>query len=151
MRYEKYALKADSSWAIFEFWSIGQKGSIRKRIHFQSTKREYFYNLAFGDVNAETDDFDDTVVTDNGDTVKVLATVASTIYIFFDKYPYSVVFAKGSTPARTRLYKIGISKNLEELKEDFEIYGLLENDIWEEFKKNVNYSAFYIKKNQKNE
>ena len=66
--------------------------------------------------------------------------------LFFDRYPYAIVLFKGSTSARTRLYKIGISRNFEELKEDFDIFGLLEDDLWEEFGKNIPYSAFYLKR-----
>jgi len=39
---------------------------------------------------------------------------------------------------------MGISKYLDEIKEDFEIYGELDNG-WEEFRKDVEYEAFLVK------
>ena len=43
-------------------------------------------------------------------------------------------YAYGSTAARTRLYRIGISNHLEEKTEDFEIFGELEHG-WERYSK----------------
>jgi hypothetical protein len=145
MRYEKYQFRTDEDLKIFEFLSVGKKGSIKKRVYFQLFENTNVHNLAFGDVNLETDDLDDTVITDNGDTEKVLATVATTVFAFLDKYTNAIVHAMGATPSRTRLYQIGISKNIEELQEKYQIFGLFEDSVWTEFKKNVPYSAFYIK------
>ncbi len=92
------------------------------------------YNLAFGDYDEETESINDTVVTNNNDSQKVLATVASTLYVFTDKHPNVWIFAKGSNQTRTRLYRMGIAANLEEIIEDFEVYGLIEDD-WEKFEK----------------
>ncbi len=145
MRYEKYQFRTDEDLKIFEFLSVGKKGAIRKRVYFKTFENTDVYNLAFGDVNPETDDFDDMVITDNGDTEKVLATVATIVFTFLDKYTNAIVHAMGATPSRTRLYQIGISKNIEELQEKYQVFGLFEDRFWIEFKKNVPYSAFYIK------
>ena len=103
------------------------------------------YNLAFGDYNEETEWIDDGEITNNNDSQKILATVASTIYVFTDKHPNVWVYATGSNSARTRLYRMGITTNLEEILLDFEVYGL-QNDIWEGFKKETDYKAFLIKR-----
>lgn len=145
MREETYQLKAKDSMMTFEFISEGPKGSIKKRIQYQKTGRINFYNLAFGDVDVETDDFDDTVVSDNNDMAKVLATVAETVSIFMDNYPRASVYAEGSTFVRTRLYRISISNHLEEINKRFEIQGLLKGIGWHLYEKNKNYSAFLIK------
>ena len=87
MKIEKYPLKAESSFTVFEFISEGPKGLIRKIIQFQETNQLNVYNLAFGDKNSETGEVDDLVVSDNGDSEKVLATVVAAVYAFFDKYP----------------------------------------------------------------
>jgi hypothetical protein len=84
-RQTSYTLQKTNSPTIFEFISEGPKGSIRKRVEFERTSRADTFNLAFGDVNSQTGDFDDTVVTDNFDTEKVLATVAETVRIFLNK------------------------------------------------------------------
>ena len=54
------------------------------------------FNLAFGDLNALTGEFDDTVITDNGDTDKVLATVVAALYAFADAHPEAWIYATGS-------------------------------------------------------
>jgi len=50
----------------------------------------------------------------------VLATVVATVYAF-DKYPDIWIFAIGSAKARTRIYRMGIAKYIDEIKYDFEI------------------------------
>ncbi len=49
------------------------------------------------------------------------------------------------TPARTRLYRMGIAKYLSNISEDFEVQGL-QNSSWKKFVPNGNYTAFLIKK-----
>lgn len=98
-----------------------------------------------GDVDAETDDFDDMVISDNNDTTRVLATVAETVIIFMNRYPNASVYAEGSTLTRTRLYRISISNHLEEISKRFKVYGMVEGIGWRIFEKNNNYSAFLIK------
>jgi hypothetical protein len=75
----------------------------------------------------------------------ILATVVSTVYAFTDKYPDSWVFATGSTKARTRLYRMGITKYITEIKKDFQVFGL-RDDEWEKFEKEVEYEAFLVKR-----
>jgi hypothetical protein len=103
------------------------------------------YNLAFGDKDLETEEVDDTVVSDNGDSEKVLATVVATVYAFTDKYPDAWVYATGSTKARTRLYRMGIAKFLEEVREDFEILGEI-NEEWEPFEIGIDYEGFIVRR-----
>lgn len=88
---------------------------------------------------------DDEIVTNNGDSVKVLATVASTVYAFTDKFPEAMIFATGTTKARTRLYRMGISNHLSTIKLDFEVFGLID-DKWLPFLKEVEFEAFLVKR-----
>ena len=78
----------------------------------------------------------------------MLATVVATIYAFTDKYPDAWVYATGSTKARTRLYRMGITKYLSEVTADFEILGE-RNDDWESFRKNYEYEGFLIRRKNK--
>jgi hypothetical protein len=103
------------------------------------------YNLAFGDKDHTTGKIDDTVISNNGDSEKVLATIVATAYAFTDKYPDAWIYATGSTQSRTRLYRMGITKFLSEVEEDFEVLGEL-NDGLEEFRKNVEYKGFFAKR-----
>lgn len=146
MRLEKYTTEVDDTAKVYEFVSEGLKGFIKKRVIFEQIGDKNIYNLAFGDVDIITNEIDDVVITNNGDIDKVLATVAATVYNFLEKYPNAIVVATGSTPTRTRLYKIGISKNLDEIKENFIVKGLIENSHWVIYNKSESYSAFYIKK-----
>ncbi len=151
MRDKRYQLKFSKEFTVFDFISEGPKGRIPKLIKYTETSIKGIYNLGFGDKLGESDDFDDEVISNNQDSLRVLATVAATVYTFTDKYPKASVFATGSTIARTRLYRIGISNNLNEIEEDFEILGFLDEE-WAKFEKNQNYSAFLLtRKLNKNE
>jgi hypothetical protein len=143
MKLPRYELKAEKSLMVFEFISEGPKGEISKLIKYSETNLKGLYNLAFGDKNETTGEIDDKVVSDNKDSEKVLATVVSSVYAFYDKHPDAYVFATGSTSARTRLYRIGITKYYDEVKKDFDIYRLKENE-WQPFKKGIEYDAFLI-------
>ena len=145
MRLPKYRLKAEKSLMVFEFISQGPKGQIPKLVKYSETNLKDMYNLAFGDKDSKTGNINDTVISNNGDSDMILATVVSTVYAFTDKYPDSWVFATGSTKARTRLYRMGITKYITEIKKDFQVFGLRE-DEWEKFEKEVEYEAFLVKR-----
>ena len=142
-------MQAEGSLAVFEFASEGIKGSIEKLIKFSETTLNGFYNLAFGDKDFETGEINDKVVSNNGDSDKVLATVVSAVYSFTDKEVDAWVYATGSTQARTRLYRIGITKYFDEVKQDFDIYGLKDGE-WEYFEYGVEYTAFVVRRKQAN-
>ena len=141
----KYQLNAENSLTVFDFVSVGPKGEIPKLIIFSETHLKDFYNLGFGDKNLETGDIDDKVVSNNGDSDKILATVVSAVFAFTDLNPTSWVYATGSTKSRTRLYRMGISKYLKKVSLDFEIYGL-KDDKWIKFDKKTDFEAFVVKR-----
>ena len=145
MKLEKYELKSGEYLTVFEFVSIGTKGRITKLVQYTPTNYKDLYNLGFGDMNLQTGDIDDNVISNNGDSEKVLATVVATLYAFSDKYKDALVFATGSTKSRTRLYRRGITKYLDEIQIDFEVYGEFEEE-WDEFKKDIDYEAFLVKR-----
>ena len=130
MNIDKYSLKAESSLTVFEFVSEGPNGLIRKLIQFQETNQPDVYNLAFGDKNADTGEIDDLVVSNNGDTDRVSATVVAALYAFFDKHPDAFVYATGSTKARSRLYRMGITRFYEEMIQGFDLYGQLGDEFY---------------------
>ena len=148
MNLPRYELKAEKSLIIFEFISDGIKGQIPKIIKFDETTLKDVYNLAFGDKDTKTGEIDDTIVSNNGDSEQVLATVVAAVYAFTDKYKDVWVYATGSTSVRTRLYQIGITKYLNEIKHDFNVFGLLDGE-WQKFEANVNYTAFLAKRKEK--
>jgi len=145
MMLPRYELKSDESLTVFEFVSVGRKGEISKIVQYSETNLKAFYNLGFGDKDLQTGEVNDTVISDNGDSQKVLATVAATAYAFTDKYPEAWIYATGSTKSRTRLYRIGLANNLDEITEDFELYGQKEGE-WQEFMRGVEYEAFLVRR-----
>ena len=146
MRLERYNFEKDSTQMLFEFISEGPKGQIVKRVQYSKIEgSDKVYNLAFGDKKMGDEEIDDTIVTDNKDSQKILATVAATVLTFTDTYKDVVVFAVGSTKARTRLYQIGIAKNLDELQLYFDIFGYYQKK-WFKFERNTPYEAFYVKR-----
>jgi hypothetical protein len=142
---DRYEVEVDESIMLFEFISEGKNGRIPKLVRYSKTNLKGMFNLGFGDKDPETGAIDDKIVTDNGDSEKVLATVAATAYAFTAERPDAYVYLTGSNAARTRLYRIGISKYLKEISQDFDVWGL-QNDIWHRFKPNGNYKAFLVKR-----
>lgn len=148
MKLPKYPLASSDRLMTFEFISEGKKGLIHKLVRYQPTNLKDIYNLAFGDKDFTTGEIDDTVISNNGDGEKVLTTVVATLYAFTDKYPEVWVYVTGSTKARTRLYRMGITKFQTELTADFEILGERNNE-WESFEKNTEYEGFLVRRSKK--
>ncbi|RZK36343.1 MAG: hypothetical protein EOO57_07390 [Hymenobacter sp.] len=139
MHLKAYPLEFGDSLLTFEFVSEGPKGRLLKVIQFTEIEPN-IYTLAFGDADAITGVLNDSVVSNNGDSEKVLATVVSAVYAFCQQYPDAVVYATGSTPARTRLYQMGLNRFLPAVVERVDLYGQRGED-WEVFQKEVTYTA----------
>ena len=145
MKYEAYYdLKYNADFSIIDFVSIGKNGIIPKRIYFTATDMENVYNLAFGDID-EHGEIDDYRISDNGDRNKILATVYSVIDDYTIKFPERLIIFSGSTKERTRLYRMAVGINLEELSRKFDIYAYLNNELVL-FCKNMEVNAFLIKR-----
>lgn len=145
MKYEVYkGVVASEDFRQFDFVSHGKKGSICKRVAFTMTEMDNIFNLAFGDVG-EDGELDDLRVSDNGDRNKVLATVVDIVTTYTDRYPGRWILFQGSTESRTRLYRMAIGLNLEELSVKFGIYTFMDEEFVS-FRKNMNVNAFLIKR-----
>lgn len=145
MNLPRYELKSDNTFTVFEFKSEGAKGTIPKLISFSETDLSGLFNLAFGDLDKKTGEINDSVISNNGDRDKILATIVASVYSFTNRYPTAWVYATGSTHARTRLYRMGITKYMVEIKNDFMIYGMRDSE-WEIFEKGIAYDAFLVKR-----
>jgi hypothetical protein len=154
MNYPKYDFTSSTENITFEFISNGSNGSIEKAIMYQCISEEtQVYNLCFGDnkgIDQETGELniDDITVSNNGDLEKILATVASSAYIFAETYPDRLIFFKGSTPARTRLYRRAICKEFNYISKTFAIFGAVNIDgkiINVPFNATDDFYGFYIK------
>src|ERR1035437_6306545 len=125
MNIERYNIKASTSLMEFEFISDGKKGEIIKVVQYSPTGIPNIYNLGFGDKDLGTGEISDSVISDNGDSQKVLGTVSGTVLKFMEHHPHSQIIAVGTSKSRTRLYQIGISNNIEEITKTFDIYGFI--------------------------
>ncbi|QRR02106.1 DUF6934 family protein [Dyadobacter sandarakinus] len=129
----------------FCFESVGKGKTVQKLVVYTLlTKDPPLYNLALGD-SEDGNDFDDEVITNNGDMPKVIATVIRTLLKMLAKHQNASVYLAGNSRAKTRLYRIIINRKLAELKKYYEIYGVedLEPEIYIPGKE---YRAFIIKK-----
>lgn len=142
MKQPKYPVEASDERFMYEFYSEGPRGRIKKTVIYSQVE-ENLFNLGFGDWNEELQGLDDSNRSNNGDRDKVLATVAFTALNFTGHFPGARIFAVGSTPARTRLYQMGIGDNLLEINEKLEIKGFID-DQWEVFQRGRNYAAFLL-------
>jgi hypothetical protein len=149
MKYPRYDYASEGELTFFEFQSVGKKGNVKKVVEYTKMSVAGFYNLGFGDYDEVTQEIDDEIVTNNGDGLKVLSTVVSTLYAFTGRYPEAKVFATGSNEVRTRLYRMGISNNLEEIKQDFHVYGLKMDETFEIFVIGEDYLGFLVTRKNK--
>jgi hypothetical protein len=145
MELSRYELIFDEDISRFIFTSVGIKGEIKKAIDFYEAGPNGYYNLSFGDVNEETGELNDTIITNNGDCNTVLATVTAAVYAYSEKYPLRWIYAIGRNRARTRLYQMGISKYLDQARKDFEVFGFI-NGQWQLFEKGINYESFLARR-----
>ncbi|MDI9364044.1 MAG: hypothetical protein QM541_03765 [Flavobacterium sp.] len=74
-----------------------------------------------------------------------MATVAATLYTFIVNHPVATIIATGSTQAKTRLYRMGITNNLKAIEKDFIILGYTETS-WKPLRKNITYGAFLVRR-----
>jgi len=145
MQYDVYKdLYIRDRYSIFDFFSIGPKGIIPKRIAFVPTEFSGVYNLSFGDIDVN-DKINDYSISDNGDRNKVLATVAYAVEIYLNKYPDRYIFFTGSTKERTRLYRMAVGLNFGELATKFEIYCQTESGIIP-FEKNIPITGLIVRR-----
>lgn len=130
------------SYGVYEFFSIGKKGAILKRIEFKVTDYENVYSLRFGDVNLDGE-LDDLIISDNGDKDKVIVTVIQVISTYLEYYPDRFVYFSGSTKERTRLYRIIISTNYADFTKKFNVFSQTDTGMIP-FQKNIEAKGFLI-------
>ena len=142
MHLPKYAAFTDANHETYESLSSGPNGTIRKVVQYTEIRPGVF-NLGFGDWDEGEQQIKDNTRSNNSDRDLVLATVASTVIDFMHYHPDAKLFAEGETPAKTRLYQIGINANWNEICELFVIEGFTAGR-WEPFEQGKNYKAFSL-------
>jgi hypothetical protein len=86
----------------YVFISVG-KTTIEKVVDFVPLGMGNIVNIGFGDLLSDGC-IDDKVNSNNGDIIKVLATVVDILRHFTTKYPQAEIYFQGSTENRTKLY-----------------------------------------------
>jgi hypothetical protein len=145
LNFEQYELKAEATFTVFEFLSEGPKGKIPKLVQYSETNIKDIFNLGFGDKDTLSDEIDDTVISNNDDSRKVLATVAATVYAFTEAHRrpgYMQREAREPEPGFTELEYPLISRKI---VIDFEVYGL-KNGEWVTFTPNADFDAFLLRR-----
>jgi hypothetical protein len=112
----------------FFFISKG-KTNITKVVEFTATEDENIMNLGFGDVMPEGN-YDDIVISDNGDLVKVMTTVVHIVLYFTMVSPFVKIIFIGSSPARMRLYRRVLDGYHNEFKKMFSITASVKHDVF---------------------
>ncbi|HEY0273077.1 MAG TPA: hypothetical protein VGC22_07815 [Chitinophaga sp.] len=137
--YEEFAATPDTQYL---FVSQGSRGPINKMITFSHFGQD-IYNMSLEDIDEDTGVFDQYAVSNNGDTMKILLTVAEILVHFTSSRPGAQIFIKGNTAARNRLYRIYIARFLDEIHQWYEVYGL-RGTSWEVFEQQGKYGAYLV-------
>ncbi len=127
---------------FFLFESIGEKGMIVKFVWFQNV-HENVYNLAFGDF--KDGGFDDEVVTNNNDTLKVLTTIVKSVYDFVQNYPGVEIRIVSVDKRRAKLYNYVFRNRYNDWGANFDLFGVTEEDLPEAYTPENFYHKFVLK------
>lgn len=111
------------------FISIGKK-RIAKVVDFVPLGIGNIVNLGFGDLLPDGS-MDDKVNSNNGDILKVLATVVDILRHFTMQHPLTEVYFQGSTKERTKLYSRILKTYYSIFSKEFAIAGVsgIKNDV----------------------
>lgn len=143
MKEKFYPFEASGDYLYFRFESCSSGCTIPKIVEFEEIEIGTF-NLAFGDVDSQGR-LNDSVVSNNGDMEKVLATVVQTVLTFLEAYPGRRVYFSGNSPARNRLYRAILSRDIENWSDIFEVEGVTEGERIA-FRKDVNFEGFIVQR-----
>lgn len=110
----------------YSFVSHG-KERIEKIAIFRSTPKDNLYYFGFGDLTPNGS-IDDRIRSNNGDLIKVLATVIQILRTFLKGHPYATVFFVGSTLNRTMLYRRILKTYYQTFSNEFIINALIEKE-----------------------
>ena len=146
MNHPIYDLSISESRLRYEFTSIGPKGVLFKVVEYTYSAPLAMWNLGFGDLDLTTGKVSDSVVSNNGDGRKVMATVVSTLLGFFSQFPDETVIFTGSDDRRTLVYKRIILYYYPDFADQLLVNGLNTEGIEQPIETDVDYLAFVIRK-----
>jgi hypothetical protein len=149
MTYLPYSYKRPHS-ERYIFTSVGKK-RIEKVVDFVPIGVKNIMNLGFGDLLPDGS-VDDTANSNNGDLIKVLATVLGILRDYTAEYPQAEVFFAGSTFERTKLYTRILKTYYPTFSKEFTISAIkgsenANNRIpFDPMATNIEYLGFLIKR-----
>jgi hypothetical protein len=138
---ENYLLKSSKNRTIFHFESVGSKGIIEKIVCFDETDYENVWNLGFGDGTEEN--WNDEVISNNGDIFKILNSVAAAILEFSEEYPTRKILINPIDSKRKNLYNLIFKRKRAEIAVFFEI-KVSNGGKLVDFNPNLNYNLFIL-------
>lgn len=103
MHLQRYPYNRAKNYLEYEFVSVVNKGTVLKRVTFTRLSA-FWYNLSFGDLDIESRKANDDLVTNNGGSDIILATVAAIVKDFILRNKgMAIVVAIGLDDVRNRL------------------------------------------------
>jgi hypothetical protein len=146
MTHTPYSYKRPHS-KRYVFTSIGRR-RIEKVVDFVPIGLKNVMNLGFGDLLPDGS-VSDTVNSNDGDIVKVLATIIAILKDFTAEYPAIEIFFSGTTPERTKLYTRILRTYYSIFSSEFNISGITGSEnknrrIPFEPKTDIEYLGFLI-------
>jgi hypothetical protein len=143
MQSEFYPFQSDDDRLYFQFLSVSPTKTIKKAVIFTPLAEDRRqFNLALLDILPDGRLCDETI-SDNHDLLKVMATVSKCITDFFERYPTAQIYIEGNSPARTRLYRIIISRELSKITKIYQVYGTFGLTV-EPFEPNKYYQTYLL-------
>jgi hypothetical protein len=144
-----YDYKTSSDGQYYFFDSIG-KTSIPKAVGYILRNSDArLVELVFGDL-IDNESIDVMNVSNNQDLPLVIGTVIFTLIDYLEGFPDNIVYFRGSTPSRTRLYRAIITKNLIQSELSYQIFGILDDENFELFNPNHHYQGYIIRNKYEN-
>lgn len=138
---ENYIYTPYQNHTVFLFDSVGKYGVIEKAIIYTEIETN-IYNLALANLKGEY--LDDKTETNNGDFIKIFATIYKSILSFITFNQSATVLIDGNTEQKKNVYCYLISKYYNMLNINFDISVSINGGILP-FEKDVIYDKIYLK------
>jgi hypothetical protein len=141
---EPYPYLCQNRNKLYIFDSHG-KNLVKKVVQFTHIENRR-YNLGLADIDKGRLDFHR--FTGNGDSWKVLNTVAAIVIQFVEFYPDAEVLIRAAGDKRLHLYNRIFENRIIQIETIFEVTGYIDfdNKISEDFQIGKNYEAFLVKR-----
>jgi len=145
MKLSKYEV---SLWYEDAYWfvSTGKQGDIYKAVFFQPLPEPNRFNLALGDINLRTGEMEFKELSANGDARKVFATIGDIIKEYTMVHPDREIFVSGNTDDKKRSYSFMTGWYLDDIKENFEVWGAFKGQPFEPFEQDKVYYSILLKR-----